>query len=73
MVASANGGEMKEIGVAVVEEGPSDARLYGSKFLFKSKNLVVITRNSRDGGNLPKPFPRWGISYWLNLGCYQIG
>ena len=43
MVASANGGEMKEIGVVVVEEGPSDARLYGSEFLVKSKNLVVIT------------------------------
>ena len=43
MVASANGGEMKEIGVAVAEEGPFDARLYGPKFLFKSKNLVVIT------------------------------
>ena len=41
-MASADGGEMKEIGVVIAEEGPFDARLHGPEFLFKSKNLVVI-------------------------------
>ena len=60
----------KGTGVVTKDGSSNKVRFSGEAIV---AGLPKEGHNSRDGGNLPKPFPRWGISYWLNLGCYQIG